>query len=1635
MSSGRARWTALLLACLLCAGSSRIVFSQTPPFDASWYDANAAYVKIGILEDGLYTLTGENLVDAGIDIDAIDIATLKIQEQGRAIPFYFSGQGASLSTADSVIFIGKRNTGEDESWVYNGNDQLQSSTHFSMFTDTTYYWLSWGGEAGPRYTSVDPLPPPSGTLSQNALPDTLHLEEDLIYYFGDSSDAGQPAYTRGEGWFETSLTHVDTSPIEKKYDFALMDFDGGRDSVYVEVQISSGSLPRHRVTLDLLVDDTPLSCATCADEYDWNGYRFQRLQAQIPDDLLAGRTNLTVRVTSLNDFNSIPNRVMVDWARVVYYRQLRVDDQPIPINLPDSSPRNLIITSSEQLVAYNPQTAERTFLPQSEPGQYQHYQESRSTHWISSSSAYRQPEIIRPAAPINWLDATLQADYLIITTPHFQEAAEALAAYRQETDGYLTQIAYQQDLFDVFDYGRTSPLAIRRFVHQAMDWQQAPDFVVFLGDALRPEDGRARRPLQPWEVLSFGYAPTDAWFGIQKNGPFDWVERPAIGRIPARDAETGLFFVEKVRRYERQPPGEWQKRAMLLVGGKTEVEQLLLQDKVFQWGDSAAFAPSGMDTLRFFKNASSPLDATFQDSLRLAFREGAAWTSYFGHSAADTWEIVTDNPEDYNNADRLPVVLSMGCNTGNFAGGQFEQTDRLVYGERLVLASENGAIAHWGSSSASTITLPAELANYVHGHVFQDTMHVLGSALQQAKENFITRFTGSLSAQQVILQYGLIGDPATRLQLPDAPDLQITEQHITISPVTPIPADSNLAVTVRVQNRGLVPADSVALVLAHRTPSGSQTLFEQLIPPVFLTTETAFSVPIRDEVGTHTIDAVVDPLDRFVELDELNNAATKPHTVFSTGVTLLSPFEYEVIPDLEPILRVAIARSDTIASAFQFELDTDSSFASPDRQSATITSSTIFADWQPQAPLPDNTLFYWRIRSLDDSDTSTWVTGTFSTDTSTQGGWRQRGAFLQDTERDINLFRDSETGTWTLGGFDLEVRVTSERGNGFEKGHIVVGGIRYERVTLGYGVVVLDGKTGDLVHAESFPTFKISEEFEERFDTDSTRAVAGLDSLLTQSKQGDIVLVRTRHLGNLSGSTIQDEVKNVFRDLGSTAIDTLTYSDLWIFMTRVGAPEQSREWAVGSEVAINEIAQDTTFTFLRPEGIAVSPVIGPARAWISTQAQYRISEPTAQLNIHVVDGTTGDTLRTGLLTDTITDLADLDTETIPYLRLIAQFQDTLRQSTPQLTSWEVLFDPVPELAIDPLSSLFAADSVSESEPLTVQVAIANLSAHRAEKVLLESFITDANNTILLATTDTLQALEAQEQRVFPLEISTEGIPGKNRLRIVLSQPGLTEKHTLNNILIREFTVLGDTSPPELTLLIDDEEMIHNPEPVRNLQDPSLPFVSGQPRIEIEITDSNPFQQLNDTSLFLVQLDRRRISFSNPDLTFEPADEDANEARIIFRPDLSGRDTTHTLVIRVFDVSGNEASNSPFQVHFRVQSAVEVENLYPYPNPMHTATTFAFLLRGEDAGLLEEFRLRIYTLTGMLVREFDLLRNPEHLETGNLRIGWNKLRWDTTDADGDQIATGVYLYKVFARSDGESLEINAGSEVEKLVVIR
>jgi hypothetical protein len=150
------------------------------------------------------------------------------------------------------------------------------------------------------------------------------------------------------------------------------------------------------------------------------------------------------------------------------------------------------------------------------------------------------------------------------------------------------------------------------------------------------------------------------------------------------------------------------------------------------------------------------------------------------------------------------------------------------------------------------------------------------------------------------------------------------------------------------------------------------------------------------------------------------------------------------------------------------------------------------------------------------------------------------------------------------------------------------------------------------------------------------------------------------------------------------------------------------------------------------------------------------------------------------------------------------------------------------------------------------------------------------------------------------------------------------------------------------------------------------------------------------------------------LEFMPAKLPENVAEVRFIPNLT-EDGVYRLRVQARDASGNASGANDYQVDFEVVNKSTVTRLLNYPNPFSTSTRFVFTLTGSQ--IPDQIQIQIMTITGKVVREID------QFELGPLHIGDNitDFAWDGRDEFGDQLANGIYLYRVKMRMNGSAIE--------------
>ncbi|MGB0933895.1 MAG: type IX secretion system sortase PorU [Lishizhenia sp.] len=130
---------------------------------------------------------------------------------------------------------------------------------------------------------------------------------------------------------------------------------------------------------------------------------------------------------------------------------------------------------------------------------------------------------------------------------------------------------------------------------------------------------------------------------------------------------------------------------------------------------------------------------------------------------------------------------------------------------------------------------------------------------------------------------------------------------------------------------------------------------------------------------------------------------------------------------------------------------------------------------------------------------------------------------------------------------------------------------------------------------------------------------------------------------------------------------------------------------------------------------------------------------------------------------------------------------------------------------------------------------------------------------------------------------------------------------------------------------------------------------------------------------------------------------------------------HTLTLKAWDVINNSAEIS---IDFIVQEEenIVLDHVLNYPNPFTTKTDFYFE-HNQVCNRLKT-QIEIFTVTGRLIRTIN-----EEVKTSGFRS--EGITWDGRDEFGDQLAKGVYVYKITVENEfGDS-----SSKIEKLYLLK
>ncbi len=298
----------LLLNSAIAFSSHGDDLQAAPDAPTDWYDPQFAYFKMTVDEEGIYTLTLQELLDAGVPVSQ-PLSNLKILNRGQQIPLWLDGaEDGSLDTEDTIYFYAVRNRPEQG--------------YYDLYTDNNTYWLTFDGGSGLRYDlrqSPAAAPNPPAFYWQ-----TLHIEQENQFHRSNRSSITEP----DEGWIWRYFFADD----EELVDFNI-------SGLYQAVASCSLRARFHGTTIDPVAPDHHLQIwlneTLIADAF-FDDRQELLLQTDFATALMQSGNN-QLRIRLLSDTGAQVNQVYLDWIELTFPRAYAADNDRLRFSPATSS--------------------------------------------------------------------------------------------------------------------------------------------------------------------------------------------------------------------------------------------------------------------------------------------------------------------------------------------------------------------------------------------------------------------------------------------------------------------------------------------------------------------------------------------------------------------------------------------------------------------------------------------------------------------------------------------------------------------------------------------------------------------------------------------------------------------------------------------------------------------------------------------------------------------------------------------------------------------------------------------------------------------------------------------------------------------------------------------------------------------------------------------------------------------------------------------------------------------------------------------------------------------------------------------------------------------------------------------------
>lgn len=1606
----------------------------------NWITPNQVYLKLYIADDGIYRINKVDFTNAGVNPDAIDPRTVKVYYKGNQIPIYFSGEDdGTFNDVDFFDFFGKRNYGGLTNAYSSNNDVVYvTDEYFNFYSDTSAYWIGWGGAYGARFVNYNNT---SYTLFQDYYFKKVHLEKDMVYTYGERiNDQDYRCFNnekfQGEGWFWSTLYWGNT--ITQNFTTPLIN------SAYTQSKLRVFAYPNKQSTiisnehrLILYINNNLIDTIECD--------HFNKIDTilNIPTSLLNPSSVNTAKVKYINILAESEVTMNFDLFEVSYPRKFEFDSNSISFttNSPDSSSKVYKIkgyNSSNPVSIYDVKNGLRIANYTISADTVIFTGKGDGIFEVQNKYITKKPARIKQRQVPNLVASANGADYLLVYNKVFETQAEQLRAYRNTHDGYRSFKSEVEDIIDIFNYGIEDPIAIRNFVKHAYNNWTLPriSYVCLFGrSSLDPKKNSSSSVYTQNYIPVYGNPPSDGYFVNMNYGTFTYYHQISVGRLPVYTTQEAQDVVNKIILYESLPVDRWMKNSVFISGGHYRSDQLSLMEQSDIYINSfIGVPPVSMNSTKIYLNDPSGTVAyNFSDSIKNSINRGAFFVSYLGHSSYHYWDHAFSNPSILSNNNMLPLIFSMTCFTGENA-----EAGSRGYGEQFLLNPTKGAIAFISTTGWSFF--PGG-GNVMENHFLNGFCN---SGLRRAGE--VLKFASTAMSQDslnpayrnTINSYSLLGDPALKLAFPTYPEFDINMSDYSLSNPFPMVRE-NVALKIFPKNLGTY-ADSCKIRFQILRNNQSHSIKDTIARSWGNVDSVVYNFKL-DTVGLYSVKITLDIDNWYTQELTSNNSITIPINTKNAAFVPIKPIDNSIyrrdtveFVGINPNVNTS---KNTVKLILQ--LDTSKMFNSPMVQTHFNNNMTGAATkFFVKIPILDsNIVYYWRLNAIvNNIDTLGWseirrfnyniTLPVISSKKNKEINLTDNDYPLLPGDSNITVYKNKrghyndielsfvngdnsglkianynaiiEAGSWGGDPWEATYYVCNNMGQSLSRQNIDWNGIFIARVNK------LDGKTLNTLHVYlSTPN--------------SSDSVLNFLNTFDSSH----ILIALKLISNgFSVTNLNTNTKNKFKQFGSTKIDSLDFMnwnwDGWSFISYPGNPTPTVSEKFRN-VDWYPAVSSMTPAFKYKSG-TITQTFGPAKTWKNFSWQQILHNGSGiKFDVYGIDRNNNESIIfSNLTSNSFVDLQSVNSYTYPYLKLVTKMNiDSVSGwNSSVLQSLKMNYVAPSELALD-YNSVIKSDSIiNGGDSLGISLAYYNVGYVDLYGYTREIYAYSNTGQKVVLKSDVIPTtLKIDSAHFVKTNINLNGYPNLKKYNNYIPlyfevTPAVPQNdlYIYNNVTTTNVVVKG-TSQSYSAELYSDGLRVNGGE-----------YVRSKPDIEIKIKNNN-ITGVNsfDTSyfkLFINNVYQPYFSRTANGVRIEGFDTRNGNVSLKFNPALSEGESIFKLVTR----SGQEENFDTVSYTVNVSNQLLIKDFYNFPNPMKNQTGFVFNLGGNSPP--SGCKIKIYTVSGRLVK----------IINSTVNIGFNIISWDGRDNEGDYIANGVYFYRMIIEGDAK-----VESPIQKLVVLK